>query len=157
MAVTRKWKIRRKYIWIWSSSPRTCQNYYRQEKKGRFSALFFIFSSDMASCQFGRILILRYFAILDACSSGENRQTHMGFFNAWVPHVFLVLNDLKLSKVCISAKISNILACLVVLPRDICKFPCSPMVKKQIFWVEISPLKWVGSIWYFEVVGYSWV
>ena len=35
--------------------------------------------------------------------------------------------------------------------------PCSPMVKKQIFWVEISPLKWVGSIWYFDVVGYSWV
>ncbi len=41
---------------------------------------------------------LRYFTILDACSSGENRQTHtyisMGFFNAWVPHVFLALNYL---------------------------------------------------------------
>ncbi len=65
----------------------------------------------------------------------------MGFFNAWLPHVFLVVKYLKLSKVCIIAKNSNICARLVAFPRDMCKFPYSPMVKKQIFFVEISPLK----------------
>ena len=99
-------------------------------------------------------LCLRYFTILDACSSGENRQTHTNLWGfsmrGWLPHIFLVLNYLKPSK------FSNICAYLVVFPWDICKFPYSPMVKKQIFLVEISTLKCVGTIWYFDVVGYSW-
>ena len=57
----------------------------------------------------------------------------------------LVSNYLKLSKVCISANISNILACLVVLPWDICKFPCTPKVKKQRVRLDkdwIVPTRW---------------